>query len=99
MVDREEGSAGIDNPRAGAGRTGGARNFHPTVKPIQIMRYLVKLVTPTGGTVLDPFAGSGSTGVACGLEGYSFVGCELTADYWPILEARLAAAFAVDSAA
>ena len=59
MVDREDGSAGMNSPRAGAGRTSGAKNFHPTVKPTALMRYLVKLVTPPGGTVLDPFTGSG----------------------------------------
>jgi DNA modification methylase len=89
MVDRVEGSAGMDSPRAGAGRTSGAKNFHPTVKPTQLMRYLIKLVTPPGGTVLDPFTGSGSTGKAALLDGYKFVGAELTAEYLPIIEGRL----------
>jgi site-specific DNA-methyltransferase (adenine-specific) len=66
-----------------------AKNFHPTVKPTQLMRYLVKLVTPSGGTVLDPFTGSGSTGKAAILEGFRFIGCELTEDYIPIIEGRL----------
>jgi site-specific DNA-methyltransferase (adenine-specific) len=65
------------------------QNFHPTVKPTQLMRYLVKLVTPPGGTVLDPFTGSGSTGKAAILEGFRFIGCELTEDYIPIIEGRL----------
>jgi DNA modification methylase len=65
------------------------QNFHPTVKPTQLMRYLVKLVTPPGGTVLDPFTGSGSTGKAVILEGFRFIGCELTEDYIPIIEGRL----------
>jgi site-specific DNA-methyltransferase (adenine-specific) len=64
-------------------------NFHPTVKPTQLMRYLVKLVTPQGGTVLDPFTGSGSTGKAALLDGFQFVGAELTAEYLPIIESRL----------
>jgi site-specific DNA-methyltransferase (adenine-specific) len=64
-------------------------NSHPTVKPTQLMRYLVKLVTPPGGTVLDPFTGSGSTGKAAILEGFRFIGCELTEDYIPIIEGRL----------
>jgi site-specific DNA-methyltransferase (adenine-specific) len=51
-------------------------NLHPTVKPISLMRWLVRLITPPGGTVLDPFTGSGSTGVAAILEGFLFVGCE-----------------------
>lgn len=65
------------------------RNIHPTVKPTTLMRYLVKLVTPTGGTVLDPFTGSGSTGKAAILEGFDFVGVELTEDYLPIIGGRL----------
>jgi site-specific DNA-methyltransferase (adenine-specific) len=67
-----------------------AKNFHPTVKPTDLMRYLVKLVTPLGGTVLGPFTGSGSTGKAAILEGFRFIGCELTEDYIPIIEGRLA---------
>jgi DNA modification methylase len=89
MVERVEGSAGMNSPRAGAGRTSGAQNFHPTVKPTALMRYLVKLVTPPGGVVLDPFTGSGSTGKAAILEGFDFVGVELTEDYLPIIEGRL----------
>jgi site-specific DNA-methyltransferase (adenine-specific) len=65
------------------------QNFHPTVKPTDLMRYLIKLVTPAGGIVLDPFTGSGSTGKAALLDGYQFVGIELTADYLPIIEGRL----------
>ncbi len=65
------------------------KNFHPTVKPTALMRYLVKLVTPPRGVVLDPFTGSGSTGKAAILEGFQFVGIELTEDYLPIVEGRL----------
>ena len=89
MVDRAEGSAGMSSPRAGAGRTSGAKNFHPTVKPTDLMRYLIKLVTPPGGLVLDPFTGSGSTGKAALLDGFDFVGAELTDEYLPIIEGRL----------
>jgi DNA modification methylase len=64
-------------------------NAHPTVKPTELMQYLVKLVTPPNGTVLDPFTGSGSTGKAAILEGFDFIGIELTEDYWPIIEGRL----------
>jgi site-specific DNA-methyltransferase (adenine-specific) len=64
-------------------------NSHPTVKPTDLMRYLVKLVTPPNGTVLDPFTGSGSTGKAAILEGFDFIGIEMTEDYWPIIEGRL----------
>ena len=59
------------------------------MKPTALMRYLLKLVTPPGGTVLDPFTGSGSTGKAALLEGFDFVGVELTDDYLPIIEGRL----------
>lgn len=88
-TDREDDSAGTQNPRAGAGRTGGARNFHPTVKPVELMRYLVRLVTPPGGLVLDPFAGSGTTGVACIHEGFGFLGIEREEEYLEIARARL----------
>lgn len=86
---REEGSAGLNNPRAGAGRTGGGRNIHPTVKPTDLMRYLCRLVTPPGGIVLDPFMGSGSTGKAAALEGFDFIGIEREAEYLAIAEARI----------
>ena len=89
MVDREADSAGMNSPRAGAGRTSGAKNFHPTVKPTALMEYLVKLVTPPNGTVLDPFTGSGSTGKAAILNGFDFIGIEMTEDYLPIIKARL----------
>lgn len=89
MVDREPDSAGMNSPRAGAGRTSGAKNFHPTVKPTALMEYLIKLITPPNGTVLDPFTGSGSTGKAAILQGFEFIGIELTEDYIPIIEGRL----------
>jgi site-specific DNA-methyltransferase (adenine-specific) len=65
------------------------QNFHPTVKPTDLMRQLVRLVTPPGGVVLDPFTGSGSTGKAAILEGFEFIGVELTDEYLPIIEGRL----------
>jgi len=89
MVDREPDSAGMNSPRAGAGRTSGAKNFHPTVKPTTLMEYLIKLVTPPNGTVLDPFTGSGSTGKAAILQGFDFIGIEITEEYLPIIEGRL----------
>jgi DNA modification methylase len=89
MTSRKDGSAGLNSPRAGAGRTSGAANVHPTVKPIALMRWLVRLVTPPDGTVLDPFLGSGTTAVAATLEGVKWVGCEMTEDYWPIIEGRV----------
>ena len=78
-ASKSERNAGLEN-----------QNFHPTVKPIALMRYLVKLVTPPNGTVLDPFLGSGTTAVAAILEGFNWIGCEMTEDYWPIIEARVA---------
>jgi site-specific DNA-methyltransferase (adenine-specific) len=89
MVDREPDSAGMNSPRAGAGRASGAKNFHPTVKPTSLMEYLIKLVTPPQGTVLDPFTGSGSTGKAAILQGFDFIGIEMTEEYLPIIEGRL----------
>jgi site-specific DNA-methyltransferase (adenine-specific) len=64
-------------------------NHHPTVKPVALMRHLVRLVTPPGGTVLDPFAGSGTTLVAAVLEGFDAIGCEMTDEYLPIIEGRV----------
>jgi DNA modification methylase len=69
-----------------------AHNFHPTVKPTDLMRYLCRMVTPTGGIVLDPFTGSGSTGRGAVLEGFRFIGCEMDADYIEIAKARILAA-------
>jgi len=65
---------------------------HPTVKPTDLMRYLCRLVTPPGGTVLDPFTGSGSTGRAAMLEGFNFLGAELLPEYHAIAIQRIAAA-------
>lgn len=67
-------------------------NNHPTVKPTELMRYLCRLITPPGGTVLDPFMGSGSTGKAALLEGFNFVGIEKDPGYYAIAERRVAAA-------
>jgi site-specific DNA-methyltransferase (adenine-specific) len=64
-------------------------NIHPTVKPTDLMRYLCRLITPPGGTVLDPFMGSGSTGKAALLEGFTFIGIDLDAEYCRIAEERL----------
>ena len=69
-----------------------AKNPHPTVKPTELMRYLCRLVTPPGGLIVDPFAGSGSTGKAAILEGFQFVGFELDPQYTAIANARLDAA-------
>jgi site-specific DNA-methyltransferase (adenine-specific) len=82
-ASRAEREAGLDAPAGERACT------HPTVKPIALMRHLVRLVTPKGGTVLDPFMGSGSTGCAAMLEGMRFVGIDITAEYVDIAERRI----------
>ena len=68
------------------------QNVHPTVKPIKLMKYLCRLVTPKGGTVLDPFMGSGSTGIAAKDEGFEFIGIEREKEYFEIAERRISVA-------
>jgi site-specific DNA-methyltransferase (adenine-specific) len=89
LTDRQEGSAGLDSPRAGAGRTSGGRNVHPTCKPVDLMRWLIRLVCPKDGTCLDPFMGSGTTGIAAHMESCKFIGIEKDPDYFKIAEARI----------
>ena len=67
----------------------GSNNTHPTVKPQELMKYLCRLVTPKGGVVLDPFMGSGSTGMAAKDEGFDFIGIEKEKEYFEISEARI----------
>ena len=98
-ADREEGCEQLPEVRRTDGRetehhvpnlrTTALRNHHPTVKPTELMRYLIRLITPPGGTVLDPFMGSGSTGKAAMLEGATFRGCDLDPAYLTIAEARI----------
>jgi len=85
----KKGSTLRDAERVADERRG---NFHPTVKPTELMRYLCRLVTPPGGTVLDPFMGSGSTGRGAVLEGFNFIGIEREAEYIPIARQRIHAA-------
>jgi len=66
-----------------------SKNVHPTVKPIKLMKYLCRLITPKGGTVLDPFMGSGSTGMAAKEENFDFVGIEKEEEYFNIASARI----------
>jgi site-specific DNA-methyltransferase (adenine-specific) len=98
--DRDEGLEGLKEKQAGSyqfridssldgNTTAPRKNNHPTVKPTKLMQYLVRLVTPKGGVVLDPFMGSGSTGKACKLEGFDFIGIEMDADYIEIAKARI----------
>ena len=100
--DRDEGLEGFPEQKAGIKNDSGRgfsesdpyaeisrRNHHPTVKPTALMQYLVRLVTPPGGTILDPFIGSGSTGKAAVREGFKFIGSEREAEYIPIAIARI----------
>jgi site-specific DNA-methyltransferase (adenine-specific) len=87
---RDPDNIGHTYAHAGAGRTSSEiRNIHPTVKPLKLMRWLVRLVTPEGGTVLDPFAGSGTTLAAATLEDRHSIGVELTPEYLPIIHGRV----------
>ena len=70
----------------------GKDNSHPTVKPLKLMKYLCRLITPKGGTVLDPFMGSGSTGIAAKDEGFDFIGIEREKEYFEIAERRVSVA-------
>ena len=79
-------------PDCGGVIEGGRRNVHPlepTVKPVELMRWLIRLVTPPGGTILDPFTGSGTTGIAAHLEGFEFLGIEREPEYAAIARARI----------
>lgn len=98
--DRDDGLEGFEAAKTNDGRKVEAdnayqrgatlrQNIHPTVKPTDLMAYLCRLVTPAGGTVLDPFMGSGSTGKAAMLEGFQFIGIERDADYLGIARARI----------
>lgn len=97
ITGRAPGSAGLEgsdgngnNPRSGANYSTRRRNDHPTVKPIDLMRYLCRLITPPGGTVLDPFCGSGSTGMAALDAGFDFIGTDLDPHYLAIAQQRAA---------
>jgi site-specific DNA-methyltransferase (adenine-specific) len=89
LTGRKEGSAGQKHGRSGTDAA--ARNYHPTVKPVELMRWLVRLVTPIGGICLDPFLGSGTTGMAAKYEQREFIGIEREAEYVAIAERRIAA--------
>lgn len=102
-TDRDEGLDDLESVQCGMFeddnypmRTGSGnlrntqrKNFHPTVKPTELMRYLCRLITPVGGTILDPFCGSGSTGKAAALEGFSFVGIDIDPEYVDISRRRI----------
>jgi site-specific DNA-methyltransferase (adenine-specific) len=81
-LDHSDGKSGMNKVKM-------RQNTHPTVKPTDLMRYLCRLVTPPGGTVFDPFMGSGSTGKAAAIEGFSFIGAEMQKEYFDIAVARI----------
>jgi hypothetical protein len=89
-IERSTGSAARFFYCAKASKKDREGSTHPTMKPTDLMRYLCRLVTPPGGTVLDPFMGSGSTGKAAVLEGFGFIGIEREAEYLEIAKARIA---------
>ena len=101
-ADRDDGCEAFEErsrPTMGSGIGGqpdqqvkNNRNIHPTVKPTELMAYLCRLVTPPGGTILDPFTGSGSTGRGAVSQGFNFIGIELSPEYAAIAEARIKAA-------
>jgi site-specific DNA-methyltransferase (adenine-specific) len=88
LSDKEWKGDGAAIPQRGERPFNPSKNNHPTVKPIALMRYLCRLITPPGGTVLDPWMGSGSTGVACKEEGFRFIGMEQDEGYYTIARAR-----------
>jgi len=101
-ADRDAGLMAMEEKEVGGGRDNPIqrdktprRNIHPTVKPVELMRYLIRLVAPKGAIILDPFMGSGSTGKAVALENlafakdYKFIGVEMTSEYLPIAKARI----------
>jgi len=93
-AELKRGNVGFQgNLESGPGRTFNQvtmkKNTHPTVKPQELMKYLCRMVTPKGGTVLDPFMGSGSTGCAAKDEGFEFIGIEKEKEYFDIAEARI----------
>lgn len=87
-ADSGERNAGLTTPGLFS-QDAPDKNVHPTVKPVDLMRWLCRLVTPPGGLILDPFMGSGTTGIAAGLEGFRFLGIEREEDYMRIAESRL----------
>ena len=102
MDKKTAGSLNFRNPSASGrsedapsiaamgGLTKAQENFHPTVKPVKLMEYLVKLITPPGGIVLDPFMGSGSTGIAAKNLDFKFIGIEMDKEYCEIAQKRIA---------
>lgn len=87
VTGRKKGAAGAKHARSG--KTGDSANFHPTVKPVRLMRWLIRLVTPPGGVVMDTFLGSGTTMVAAEREGFRCIGVEMSGEFASLSEARV----------
>ncbi len=100
--ERNKGCEGLDNKLGGSLEGGNdkrngkdkpqlkeTKNNHPTVKPVALMEYLIEMVTPKGGTVLDPYMGSGTTGIACKQKGFDFIGIEMDDTYLNIAKERI----------
>ena len=86
------GNQSADHPdTAPGGGDRSCKNNHPTVKPLALMRYLCRLITPPGGLILDPFGGSGTTGLAANQEGFHFTMIEQQPEYCDIARKRIAA--------
>lgn len=88
-LDQVEGKEVVRQGLAGENNNPVHKNNHPTVKPIKLMSYICRLITPKNGVVLDPFMGSGSTGISAKLEGFDFIGMEMNEEYFKIAEARI----------
>lgn len=86
-------SSGTKNPGSfqSEGTNKSSQNAHPTVKPVSLMRYLARLITPSSGIVLDPYNGSGTTGIACKVEGFEYIGIEMDKEHCEVSEFRIAA--------
>jgi site-specific DNA-methyltransferase (adenine-specific) len=96
ITNRQEGSKGLSNGRAGAGRTSKDRkNHHPTVKPLSLMRYMVRGFCPPQGFVIDPLCGSGTTACAAVMEERKILAIEREPEYVEIARARLAHAYSL----
>jgi site-specific DNA-methyltransferase (adenine-specific) len=91
QAELKRGNLDHDDGKSGMNKVKMRQNNHPTVKPTDLMRYLCRLVTTPSGVVLDPFMGSGSTGKAAMLEGFQFIGCEMSPEYFEIAKARIEA--------
>ena len=89
ITNRKKGSAGSVHPRSGRGGKTELKNFHPTVKPVKLMNWLVKLICPQDGVVIDTFCGSGTTMVAAEIAGIQSIGIEKNPEYCDIIYARV----------